>query len=44
MLSSLTGNSPRVFRTCFGVHSKSNGKISEVPTEAKSFFGEKTEV
>ena len=41
--SSLTGYSPRDLTTCFGVHSKSNGKITEIPTEAKSFFGEKTE-
>ena len=41
--SSLTGYSPRDLTSCFGVHSKSNGKITEVPTEAKSFFGEKTE-
>ena len=41
--SSLTGFSPRDLTSCFGVHSKSNGKITEVPTEAKSFFGEKTE-
>ena len=42
--SSLTGYSPRGLTTCFGVHSKSKGKITEVRTEAKSFFGEKTEV
>ena len=42
--SSLTGYLPRDLTTCFGVHSKSKGKITEVRTEAKSFFGEKTEV
>ena len=44
MRSSLTGYLPRGLTTCFGVHSKSKGKITEVRTEAKSFFGEKTEV